>query len=82
MDPDQTLRELLEALNRCYWNDVEASAENLLGWLRKGGFPPQTLGPKALGREWHRAMAEFVCLAAQSKVHEWRARWTEKRGAS
>ena len=77
MDPDQTLRELLEALKRRRWNDVEASAENLLGWLHKRGFPPQTLGPKALGRQWHRAVAEFVCYAALSKVREARKRKTK-----
>ena len=80
MDPDETLRELLEALKRRRWNDVEASAENLLGWLHKRGFPPQTLGPKALGRQWHRAVAEFVCLAALTKVRGWRARRIKKRG--
>jgi hypothetical protein len=78
MDPDETLRELLEALKQQYWNDVEASAENLLGWLRKGGFPPQTLGDKALGHEWHRAIAKLVCLAALSKVREIRMK---RRGA-
>jgi hypothetical protein len=80
MDPDQTLRELLEALKQREWTDVEASAENLLGWLHKRGFPPLTLGPKALGREWHRAVAEFVCLAALSKVREIRAR--RKKGGA
>jgi hypothetical protein len=38
MDLDETLRELLEALKRRRWNDVEASAENLLGWLHKRGW--------------------------------------------
>ena len=82
MDPDQTLRELLEALQERRWNDIEAYAKDLLLWLRKGGFPPQTLGPKELGRKWHRAVAEFVCFAAQSKVREWRFRRMKKRGAT
>ncbi len=74
MDPDETLRELFQALKRRSWDEVEASAENLLGWLGKRGFPPQTLGPKALGRGWHRAVAHFVCMAALSKVREARKR--------
>ena len=83
MDPDQTLRELLDALNQRRWDDVEASAENLLGWLHKRGFPPHTLGPEALGTSWHRAVAEFVCFAALSKVREWRFRQAKKkRGAT
>jgi hypothetical protein len=80
MDPDQTLRELLESLKQRHWNDVEASAENLLAWLHKRGFPPKTLGAKALGSSWHRAVAEFVCLAALSKVREIRAR--RKKGGA
>jgi hypothetical protein len=80
MDPDQTLRELLEALKRRRWKEVEASAENLLAWLHKGGFPPKTFGPKALGRQWHRAIAEFACYAALSKVGKWRGRQLKRGG--
>ena len=82
MDPDETLRELLEALKERRWNDAEANAGNLLSWLRRGGFPPQTLGPKALGSSWHRHVAEVVCSAALTKVHEGRARQMNKRGAT
>ena len=53
------------------------SAGNLLGWLHKNGFRPQTLGTKALGRQWHRGVAEFVCHAARSKVREARKRQTK-----
>jgi hypothetical protein len=75
MDPDQTFRDLLEALKERRWDDVEANAKNLLLWLRKGGFPPHTLGDEALGHEWHRAVTEFVCYDVLSEVR--RARRTK-----
>ncbi len=66
MDPDETLRTLLEALKELRWNDVDTCATDLLRWLRAGGFPPQTLGDKALGNEWHRTVTEFVCYKVLS----------------
>jgi hypothetical protein len=81
MDPDQALADLLEALKRRHWDEVEARADDLLNWLHKRGFPPMTLGPKVLGRAWHRAVAEFVCYAALSKVREARRRKGARRDA-
>ena len=73
MDPDQTLRALLEALKELRWNDVETCAKDLLLWLRRGGFPPQTLGDKALGNEWHRSVTEFVCYEVLSEARRARS---------
>jgi hypothetical protein len=81
MDPDQALADLLEALKGRRWHDVEACANDLLDWLHKRGFPPTTLGPKVLGRAWHRAVSEFVCYAALSKVREARRRKGARRDA-
>jgi hypothetical protein len=81
MDPDKALADLLEALKKRRWDEVEGCANNLLEWLHKRGFPPRTLGPKALGRAWHRAVAEFMCYAALSKVREARRRKGARRDA-
>ena len=74
MDPDSALAELLDALGQHDWDRSEECSESLLSWMERGGFPPVTIGPKALGIEWHRAIATFVCHAAQSKVNDARKR--------
>jgi len=74
MDPDAALDELFAAIVGHDWNQVNELSEALLTWLQKGGFPPQTLGPKELGRGWHRAMAEFTCYLAKSRVRDSRRR--------
>lgn len=68
MDPQQTLADLLTAMNEKRWDDAKEFAEALQGWLTRGGFPPTTLGDASLGKEWHRAVTTFVCMAAISKV--------------
>lgn len=68
MDPQQTLADLLTAMKEKRWDDANELAEALQGWLTRGGFPPTTLGDAALGKEWHRAVAAFICMAAISKV--------------
>ncbi len=68
MDPDETLRALLDALKEHRWNEVETCAKDLSLWLRKGGFPPQTLGDKSLGNKWHRAVTESICCEAFAKA--------------
>ena len=68
MDPQQTLADLLTAMKEKRWDDAKELAEALHGWLTRGGFPPTTMGDAALGKEWHQAVATFVCMAAISKV--------------
>ena len=74
MDPQQTLADMLTALQEKRWDDAKELADALYEWLVKGGFPPTTLGDVSLGREWHRAVATFACLAAASKVDDIRKR--------
>lgn len=81
MDPNATLSELLAALQERDWDHVEELAALLLDWLQRRGFPPTTVGPESLGQQWHRAVATFICRAAQSKVDDARKRRQRKRGA-
>ena len=81
MDPEATLRELLDAVQARAWDRVDELAGSLLDWLEKRGFPPLTVGPRELGVEWHRAMATFVCHLARSKVQDARKRRERKAGA-
>ena len=78
MDPDATLRDLLDALHVRDWDRIDELAGALLEWMEKRGFPPTTLGAKELGREWHRTVATFVCYAAQTKVRDARKRRSRK----
>ena len=68
LDPQQTLADMLAAMKEKRWEDAKELADALHGWLTKGGFPPVTLGNASLGKEWHRAVATFACMAAISKV--------------
>lgn len=79
MDPDAALKDLLEAVSSREWDRVEELASGLLSWMEKRGFPPMTLGPKELGRDWHRTLATFVCYAAQAKVRDARNRRARKK---
>jgi hypothetical protein len=81
MDPDATLRDLVSAVGDRNWDRVAELQEALLAWMERRGFPPLTIGPKKLGRAWHRAVATFVCHAAASKVQDARKRQTRRREA-
>ncbi|HQX53809.1 MAG TPA: hypothetical protein PLR25_28095 [Planctomycetaceae bacterium] len=70
MDPQQTLTFMLDALEEKRREDAKELADALHEWLVKGGFPPTTLGDSSLGKEWHRAIATFACLAAASTVED------------
>ena len=81
MDPDATLRELLQAVQARAWNRVDELAGALLDWLEKRGFPPIVVGTRDLGVEWRRTMATFVCHLAQSKMRDARKRRERRAGA-
>ena len=68
MDPNQTLNELLLALGDRDWDRTDELQQALVDWIEKGGFPPLTLGPRELGRQWHKSLARFVCRAAAFRV--------------
>ncbi|MDA1166430.1 MAG: hypothetical protein O3B13_25320 [Planctomycetota bacterium] len=64
MDPQATLRELLEALEQSNWDAVLELSQALLTWIQHEGFPPVILGSESLGPEWHRQITNSVCRAA------------------
>ncbi|MDZ4683530.1 MAG: hypothetical protein SH850_00480 [Planctomycetaceae bacterium] len=74
MDPDAAFAELLAAVGDREWDRIDELADGLLQWLQRRGFPPLTVGSKSLGKEWHSAVATFVCHAAKSKVRDARRR--------
>ena len=78
MDPNATLRDLLDALLTRNWDRVQELSEALLTWMEKRGFPPMTIGPPELGNQWHRTIATFVCYATQAKVRDARKRRTRR----
>ena len=61
---------MLDALERKQWEPAKELADSLYEWLKNGGFPPVTVGNKSIGKRWHHAVAQFVCLAIASKVHD------------
>lgn len=70
MDPQQTWTDMLEALERKQWEAAKELADSLYEWLKKGGFPPVTIGHESIGKRWHHAIAQFVCLVVASKVND------------
>lgn len=40
MDPDKTWRDLIEAIAKEEYAIAAEIARDLLGWIKKGGFPP------------------------------------------
>jgi len=77
MDPDAALTELLAAVGDREWDRIDELADGLLQWLQRRGFPPLTVGPKAPGKQWHAAVATFICHVAKSKVRDSR-RWRKR----
>ena len=61
---------MFEALERKQWEPAKELADALYEWLKDGGFPPITIGAKSIGKRWHAAVAQFVCLAVASKVND------------
>lgn len=48
MDPQETWSEMLDAFEQKQWELAKELADALYEWLEKGGFPPTTIGAKAL----------------------------------
>jgi hypothetical protein len=61
MDPQTAWRRMLDACSRQDGSDATAAAEDLLSWLRGGGFPPQTLPDRRMDDAFNRVMASAAC---------------------
>ena len=59
MDPNATWHEIAQAVADDDWETATQSAEDLLYWLDKGGFPPEITGH----REFDRLVVEKACDA-------------------
>lgn len=74
MDPQATIRDLVDAVSEHDWDRVDELAAALLTWMGKGGFPPVLIGQESLGKGWHLAVANFIARLAQAKVRHARRR--------
>ena len=70
MDPQTTWNNLLEEWANRNWRDVSELAEALLEWLSKDGFPPDTMGSRNLGADWHRVQALAMCNYALQRASD------------
>jgi hypothetical protein len=61
MDPQATWQRMLDAYSARDRIEAIEAAEDLLGWLRRGGFPPQTLPHLPMDNPWNRAIADAAC---------------------
>lgn len=59
MDPQKTWRELSKAVEQEDWHQAGIHADDLIGWLAKGGFPPKITGIEAFDR----VVAKATCKA-------------------
>jgi hypothetical protein len=65
MDPEKTWTMLLDAFQANDWSLVEETAEALLAWLAKGGFPPR-LGHEDEQRS--RLVVQMFCSQALASI--------------
>jgi hypothetical protein len=65
MDPQATWTMLIDAYQSQDWEGVEESAEALLGWLARGGFPPRL---DCLDDRGSRLVVRLFCSQALQSV--------------
>jgi len=76
---------MLEALKQKQWDEAKELADALYAWIGKGGFPPTTVGNESLGKNWHKSITNFTCLAVADKVDDvrtQRAKRAAKKGGA
>lgn len=65
MDPQATWTMLLDACQAQDWTAVEQTAQSLLGWLARGGFPPRL---EDLDQRRSQLIVQMVCCQALQSV--------------
>lgn len=77
MDPNATWKRLLEEIAGQTWANAAATAEDLMGWLQRGGFPPDVFSERPLAESWNRALARFTCELVLTEAGDRRGRMCE-----
>lgn len=67
MDPQATWEAMIEEWQRGNWPTVIELAECLLHWLKKRGFPPETIPGQHMGGDWNRVAAISLCRFALAR---------------
>lgn len=71
MDPQATWQRLIDAYATGDFETTREAAEDLLAWLRRGGFPPQVLpDPWQMDKCWNRTLAQAACRFILSACDE------------
>ena len=65
MDPQAAWLLLVDALETGHWRVVREQSEDLLDWLKMGGFPPDVSGGKVTYRYWNQQIALYSCKLAR-----------------
>ena len=60
MDPTASWEELSRAIAGDNWPVASILADEILAWLRKGGFPPRISGVEQFDRIVARSMCESI----------------------
>lgn len=60
MDPQAAWNEMLDAIAANDLFEAELRAEELIRWLDRGGFAPQTL-LRLLPDEWDQLICRYLC---------------------
>lgn len=61
MDPQVAWEEFCDAYAARDWEAARELASSLLKWLRREGFPPQTMAGRKFDAQWNRTVAKAVC---------------------
>jgi hypothetical protein len=62
LDPQAAWLLLKDQIDNADWHEAAETAENLLEWLSKKGFPPRVTGSRTVDR----IIAESTCRAVAS----------------
>ena len=68
MDPQAAWNEMLDAVAANELFEADLRADDLLNWLDRGGFAPQTL-TRLLAGEWDKLVCRYVCRKVMLAAH-------------